>query len=80
MKSHAVLVLGSGMPGVSGELNAHAVPTRGGLANEPGEVPCLKVEGFSPSGGNSYESSSCESSSFVSDTLFRFGMIMIQAP
>ena len=53
MKSHAVLSDGGGMPGVSGELNVHAVPTRPRWANEPGEVPCRSVEGLSPIDGNS---------------------------
>jgi hypothetical protein len=45
------------MPGVSGLLNVHGVPTRPLLANEPGVVPCCSVEGLSPSGGSLYGSS-----------------------
>jgi hypothetical protein len=57
MKSQAVLSDGGGMPGVSGELNVHAVPTRPRCAKEPGVVPSAVVEGFWPSGGSEYERS-----------------------
>src|SRR3954467_10502779 len=45
-KSHAVLSLGWGMPGVSGDENVSAPPRFGALANEPGLVPSRRVEGF----------------------------------
>src|SRR6187402_3264550 len=45
-KSHAVLVLGCGMPGVSGEENDSAPPRFGAFANDPGFVPSRKLEGF----------------------------------
>src|SRR5690349_12706144 len=37
-KSHAVLSLGAGMPGVSGEGNISAPPISGALAKDPGVV------------------------------------------
>ena len=40
-KSHAVFVLGAGMPGVSGEVNASGPPMSGASANEPGVVASL---------------------------------------
>jgi hypothetical protein len=46
MKSHAVRVLGGGMPGVSGDENDSGPPTSGGLANEPGFVPALELDGL----------------------------------
>ncbi|GJM20754.1 MAG: hypothetical protein DHS20C15_06690 [Planctomycetota bacterium] len=51
MKSHAVLSLGCGMPGVSGELKVHGVPTRGPFAKLPGEVPSAREDGLLPSWG-----------------------------
>jgi hypothetical protein len=46
MKSHAVLVLGAGMPGVSGEEKVRGRPMAGGLANEPGVVPAAVEDGL----------------------------------
>src|SRR5438552_13132449 len=54
MKSHAVLSLGSGIPGVSGEENVHGVPTRPRNANDPGVVPQLVDDELPPSGGSVY--------------------------
>ena len=45
-KSHAVLLLGAGMPGVSGELNASGPPMSARRANDPGVVPCACVDGL----------------------------------
>src|SRR6188768_4351415 len=45
-KSHAVLSLGWGMPGVSGDENVSAPPRFGALAKEPGLVPSRWLEGF----------------------------------
>src|SRR5262245_22792714 len=56
-KSHAVLSLGGGIPGVSGDEYAYGVPTLPGFVNEPGVVTCRSVEGFSPRGGSAYERS-----------------------
>jgi hypothetical protein len=46
MKSHAVRVLGGGMPGVSGDENDKGPPMSGGLAKEPGFVPSRRLEGL----------------------------------
>jgi hypothetical protein len=43
---------------VSGELNAHAVPTRPLFANEPGVVPAAVLDGLSPRGGSTKSISS----------------------
>ena len=53
-KSQAVLSDTSGIPGVSGLLNAYGVPTRPLLAKLPGVVPCRVVDGLSPIGGRMY--------------------------
>src|SRR6478735_2955731 len=45
-KSHAVLSLGAGMPGVSGDENVSGPPIAAVLANEPGFVPSRAVEGL----------------------------------
>ena len=45
-KSHAVFMLGAGMPGVSGELNASGPPTSARRAKLPGVVPCASVDGL----------------------------------
>jgi hypothetical protein len=52
MKSQAVLSLGAGMPGASGDEKVRGVPTAPRLAKLPGDVPCAAVEGLSPSGGS----------------------------
>src|SRR5690606_24855927 len=46
MKSQAVLPLGAGIPGVSGEENVRAWPSSGALAKEPGVVPSPRVDGL----------------------------------
>jgi hypothetical protein len=56
MKSQAVFVDGSGMPGVSGEANVYRPATPGaillGAAKLAGVVPARIEEGFPPSGGS----------------------------
>ena len=56
MKSQAVLVDGSGMPGVSGEVkvNRPAAPAaiREGAAKLAGLVPALVDDAFPPNGGS----------------------------
>jgi hypothetical protein len=52
MKSHALRGDGGGMPGVSGELNVRAVPTRGGFAKLPGVVPWPRLDGLDPPRGS----------------------------
>ncbi len=56
-KSIAVIEDTPGMPGVSGELYAMAVPTAPLLANDPGEVPCRLVEGLPATGGKTKDRS-----------------------
>ena len=55
-KSQAVLLLGAGIPGVSGEANVQAPSTpgamTGGLAKLPGVVPWAAVDGLFPNGGS----------------------------
>jgi hypothetical protein len=51
MKSQAVLSLGAGIPGVSGELKAYTVPTPGVRAKLPGVVPAPLDDGLFPRGG-----------------------------
>ena len=45
-KSQAVLSLGAGMPGVSGDEKLSGPPMSGGLAKEPGLVPSRKLDGL----------------------------------
>ena len=45
-KSQAVLWLGAGIPGVSGDEYASGPPTLGALANEPGFVPSRRLDGL----------------------------------
>src|SRR5690349_8020194 len=83
MKSHAVFSLGCGMPGVSGELNVHGVPTRPRLANEPGVVPAAVLDGLSPSGGrtHSWDASVVEitsSAAFVGRTIAHGSLATLQ--
>ncbi len=46
MKSHAVLSLGSGMPGVSGDENERGPPMSARFAKEPGVVPWATDDGL----------------------------------
>ncbi|MBW1874656.1 MAG: hypothetical protein JRI98_04575 [Deltaproteobacteria bacterium] len=46
MKSHAVLSLGCGIPGVSGDEKARGPPISGAFANEPGVVPAPWLDGL----------------------------------
>ena len=47
MQTWAVLLDGTGIPGVSGELNVVDPPMVARRAKLPGDVPCISVEGFS---------------------------------